>query len=285
MTWQVLILISIFTFSVAQLLQRVLLKEEKSDPITYLLFFQFVNGVIVGVFGLSFGDKTFSNFRPFFLNLILMMVLNGLGAISQFKALKYLEASKFTVIFASRALVAILASSLLLNEGLSAKQWLGTLLILAGVFLVNIQAAKISFSKKESLALLSAIAFGFANVNDRFLLKSLPVYPYVILAFILPGVFIAALFPDTIKKMKVFFERRLLKKMFLLCLIFSASSLTFFASLAKVDSASKVLSINLTTVIVTVLLAIIFLKERENLVQKLLGAFSSFLGLFLVSSS
>jgi drug/metabolite transporter (DMT)-like permease len=212
-----------------------------------------------------------------------MTLLYGFGNVLIFESLKRIEASRFTIIFSSRALFTILASSLLLKEGLLAKQFVGTFLILAGIALANVKAARFSFSKKEAMALFAAMIFGFVNTNDRFLLKSFKVYPYVFLAFIVPALFIIALNPYTIKNMKFFVEKKVLLKMLLLCVIYAVSSITFFASLQIAQSSSQVASINLTSVIVIVLLAIIFLKERDFLIPKLLGAASSFVGLLLVS--
>ncbi|MBL7159915.1 DMT family transporter [Candidatus Microgenomates bacterium] len=283
MTWQVLILISVVLYSVATLLQRVLLKEEKSDPMTYLVFFQVSTGLMLGVFGLLFKQLSFPDLKPLLPNLFLMMVLNGIGAISQFKALKYVEASRYAVIFSARVFVTILASSFILKEGLSVMQWLGTLLIVAGVTLVNIKSTRLSFSKKEGLALLSAVVFGLSNTNDRFLLKSFKVYPYIFLGYILPAFFVVMLNPYTIRKMKVFLKWQLLKKLLLFSVLFVISGLAFFSALQLVDNSSKVIVINLTPVILTVLLAVVFLKERDNLLEKILGAVLSFIGLLLVS--
>lgn len=283
MTWQFLILTSVFLYSISVLLQRILLREEKSDPITYSVFFQFLTGIIIGGFGFLFSDMSFPNLKPLLFNLALMVLLYGFGNVFIFKALKALEASRFTIIFASRALFTILASSLLLREGLLPQQLLGTFLILSGVVLVNIKSAKLAFSKKELVALLAAASFGLANTNDRFLLQEFKVYPYVFLGFVLPAVLIVLLYPYTVKKVKLFLEGGVLAKMLLLCVIYAASAITFFSALQIADNSSQVVSINITSVIVTVLLAVAFLKEREYLTQKLLGALASFVGLLLVS--
>ncbi len=283
MTWQFLILTSVCLYSISVLLQRILLREDKSDPIAYSVFFQLLTGLMIGVFGFLFSDMSFPNLKPLFFNLVLMVLLYAFGSVAIFKALKTLEASRFTIIFASRALFTILASSLLLGESLSLQQFLGTFLILTGVVLVNIKSTRLAFSKKEFLALFAAVSFGLGNTNDRFLLQEFKVYPYVFLGFVLPAVLITLLYPYKVKKMKIFLEGRVLVKMLLLCLIYAVAAITFFSALQIADNSSQVVSVNLTSVIVTVLLAIVFLNEREHLLQKLLGALLSFMGLLLVS--
>ena len=72
-------------------------------------------------------------------------------------------------------------------------------------------------------------------------------------------------------------------KMLLLCVLYATQAILFFAALQMSKNSSRIASINLVSVIVTVLMAIAFLKEKGDLAQKLLGAVSSFIGLILVS--
>lgn len=123
-TWQVFIFASVVLTSVATLLQRVLLKDEKSDPVSFSIFFQLLTGLLIGVFGVFFSDMSFPpQWSGVWFNIILMTVLYALGNVFIFKSLKLIEASTFTVIFASRALFTTLASTMLLHEGLTLVRW------------------------------------------------------------------------------------------------------------------------------------------------------------------
>lgn len=158
----------------------------------------------------------------------------------------------------------------------------GTLLIILGVVLVTLKSAKVSLSRNEMYALLAGICFGFANTNDRILLKTFNLYPFVFLAFIVPAIMVAVVKPDAAKKTKVFLGKTLLTRMVMLCVVYAASAITFFAALQASPNSSQVASINLTNVILTVLFSIIFLRERTNMPNKLAGAVASFVGLLLV---
>lgn len=283
MTWQVFIFASVVLTSIATLLQRILLKDEKSDPVSFSIFFQLLTGLLIGAFGSFFSDMSFpSRWSGIWVNLILMTVLYALGNVFIFKSLKLVEASVFTVIFSSRALFTTLGSTLLLHEGLNARQMGGTLLIILGVVLVTLKSAKISFSRNEIYALLAGACFGFANTNDRILLKTLNLYPFVFLAFVVPAIMIAVVKPNAAKKMKAFFGKILLTRMIMLCIVYAVSAITFFAALQASPNSSQVASMNLTNVILTVLLSIVFLHERTNVPKKLAGAIASFVGLLLV---
>lgn len=283
MNWQFLILASVFLYSVSILLQRVLLKEERSDPVAYSIFFQLLTGLLIGMFGFLFSNMSFPNIKPLLSNLVLMTLFYGFGNVFIFRSLKQIEASRFTVIFASRALFTILASSLLIREMLNLREWFGAFLIFFGVLLVTTKRLKFAFKKEELIALFAAMCFGFANTNDRILLRSFNVYPFVFLVFIVPAFFILSLNPSKIKKVEIFMESNVLAKMLLLCVVYAISAIAFFSALQAAPSSSQVVIINLTSIIVTVLLAVVFLKEQEDIPKKILGAISSFLGLILVS--
>lgn len=282
MTWQFLITLSIIFFSVSILLQRYILKESDSKPIAFSIFFQFLTGALITVAGFLFSSINLPDIIPLIPNLLLMIVLYTFANIFIFKSLKEIEASKYTIIFATRALFTIFASTLILSEGLTVKQLGGTLFILLGVIIVSIESTKFTFRKGELFALLGAIGFGFANTNDRFLLGSFNIYPYMSVIFISPAIFMGLIYYKELKYIKLFLHKSIFKKALLLCVIYALSAITFFAALKIADNSSQVISVNLTSVILTVLLSIIFLKERSHVVKKLAGAILTFAGLFLI---
>lgn len=283
MNWQLLILASVILYSVAVIIQKILLRDEKSDPIAYSIFFQLIVGLLVAMFGFAYTNMSVGNIRPISGNLLLMVLLYSIANIFIFKALKTTDASKFTILFSTRGFFTVFASSLFLGESLKITQWVGALIIFSGIVLVSLESLKFHIEKNETLAFFAAIAFGLANTNDRVILKSLNLYPYVSIAFIVPAIFMIILYPRSIVKMKVFLSKSLLIKMILFSIIYAASAVTFFSALQIANNSSQVVTINLTSVILTVILSIIFLKENKKVWQKIFGAALSFIGLLLVS--
>ncbi|MBU0570201.1 DMT family transporter, partial [Patescibacteria group bacterium] len=284
MSWQLLITISVVLYSISVILQRLILKENESQPIAYSIFFQFLTGMLIGIIGFLFADMSLpTNLKSLLLNLVLATFLYGFSNVFIFKSLKQTEASKFTIIFATRAFFTTLASSLILKEFLVGEQWLGTLFIFLGVILVNLKSSKFQFGKGEILALFGAITFGLANTNDRFLLQSFQVYPYVAIGFIAPSFLMSAIYPKELKYIKLFLNKKILKKVLVLSVIYAFSAITFFAALQTSSNSSQVASVNLTSVIITVILSMIILKERDNFPQKIVGAILTFVGLLLLA--
>jgi len=283
MSWQILIGISVLLYSISVLLQRVILKEGSSKPIAYSIIFQLLTGIFITIVGFIFTNMTVPDLKPLLINLIIMTLLYGFANVFIFKSLKETEASKFTIVFATRALFTILASSIILQEILSVKQLFGALFIFLGVILVSLKSTKFSFGKGEWFALIGAVCFGLANTNDRFLLKSFDVYPYMTISFIAPALLIGLIYSKEIKYIPGFLKKSILPKIIILCTIYAFSAISFFAALKIGKTSSQVASVNLTSVIITVLLSIIFLKEREAIPKKILGAILSFVGLLLIS--
>ncbi|MDD2823414.1 MAG: DMT family transporter [Candidatus Daviesbacteria bacterium] len=283
MPWQILIGISVTFFAVSTLLQRVLLKDHDSDPVAYSIFFQLLIGILIGIFGFFITDMSLPDLKPLIFNLTIGIIFYALANVFIFNSLKRIEASKYSVIFTSRALFTVFASSLLLKESLSLGQFFGAALLLGGILIVTLKDFKIQFNKGELFAFIAAILFGFATTNDRLLLQSFNLYPYVSLSFIIPPILIAIVYPKSIGQMKVFLQKNILIKMIILCVIYSVSALTFFAALQSGSNSSQITTVNLSSVILTVILSAIFLKERDSLVKKILGATLSFAGLVLLT--
>lgn len=282
MPWLVLLSLSVFLYSLTTLFQRILLKEKSIDPVTHSILFQLLTGILLVIYGYLFTDMSVPNLKPFLLSLGIMTVLYGFGNILYCYALKTIEASTFTVIFSSRVFFTIIASSLLLGEGLTLRQFIGMLFIFGSVILVSIRSSHFHFSRNVFIALFAAIMFGVANTNDRFLLQSFSVYPYVASAFLFPAIFMMILKPFALKGISQYVTKNIFWKLITLCLIYAASSITFFMALQKSTNSSQLVSINLTSVIVTVILAIIFLHEKDNIITKIVAAILSLLGVLLL---
>lgn len=282
MPWQFFIGFSVICYSVSVLLQRHLLKESNSKPIAYAIVFQTIIAILIGIVGWMLGEWQIPDLRPLLPNLLLMTVLYGIANVSIFTALRTVEASKFTILFATRGLFTITASTLFLSESLSPVQIIGALLIFSSIIVVNIQANQLKFEKDDMLAIVAAAGFGLANTNDRALLMHMNVYVFSSIGFLLPSILMAMVYPREIKYVKMFLRPDLLKRMLVLCLFYAVSAVTFFMALQLSPNSSQVAAINLTSVILVVILAIIFLKEKSDLLKKLIGAGLAFLGLWLI---
>lgn len=280
LSWQLLVAISVVTNSVSVLLQKVILKDDKTDSIAFSIVFQIFTGLLILIYSLIRGFSV-PNLIPLLPNLVLMTILYGAGNIFIFKALKTSEASQFTIIFATRTIWSITAAVLFLGEGFTIKQLLGTALILSSIVLVAWQD-KLKFGKGTLLSLGAAAFFGLAFANDALIVRNFDVPSYMSIAFIIPALAVWAIFPKSTAKMKAMLEKEFIKKLGILGVFYAVSALTIFFAYQIGRNAAQIAPLNQTSMILTVILAIIFLKEKSQLGRKILASILSFIGVLLL---
>lgn len=283
MNWIILILLSVITYSISVILQKLILKENKSDPVVFSFAFQITTGLIIWLYAGITHQLIWQPTKEIVTNLIGMTLLYGMGNILIFKGLQLIEASKFTILFATRAIFTIAGSTLLLGEALQNIQYLGASLILLGIILVNTTQKKLSIGKKDLYVIMGAICFGIANTNDRYLLSSLNLYQFVILAFLMPGLFVGFVYLKRMTYLRTLIQNQLWKKILILSTVYAASAVLFFAALQATPNSSQVAAINLTSTIMIAIMGITLLKERSHMLNKIIGAGITFLGLLLVT--
>lgn len=282
MTWLFFAIASVVAVSISNILQRVLMKEEDSDPASYSIAFQFICTVIVGAYALWRG---FVMPPPsgLYLNFILGGVLYGVGVLFLFKALQTLESSEEVVITSSRVLITIITAILFLGESFSFQKGIGTVLILAAVILVSVTKSKFVFDRGVIYALAMALCFGLAVTNDAFILgNGVDAVSYTAIMFLLPGIVLLIARPRALTRMGHFLQPKVLRRMLLMCAFYSVAAVSFFIAIEKGADASQIAPINQAQVVMTVLLAAIILKERDYLFRKLLAAMMVLAGVLLI---
>jgi drug/metabolite transporter (DMT)-like permease len=283
MSWKLLIGISVVFSAFTSILIRIIQKDKKINPIIFSILFQFMTGFIVLIFGLLKEQIIFPPIQPLMLNLFLMALLYGFANIFIFKALRLIEVSKFTIIFTNRIFFTVLASSILLKEGLKINQLFGLLLIIGAIIIVNLRSTKIKFQKGDLFAILAAILFGFALTNDKYLLKFFNFYTYTFINFMLPSLLCGGIYYSQLKELKYLLKPNIFMKIIILCIVVAISVSSFFWAFQIGNNSSQIVSLSLTNVIVAVLLSIVFLGERENIVKKIIAGILSFVGVLLLS--
>lgn len=290
MSWLLVLLISIITYSGAALLQRVLMKDGDKNPLAYSAFTQLLSGVMVLVFAIITGRLVFPAIEVVMQNkLYIFVLLSGvcfaINGYAGFKSLKYIDISKFIILFSFRTVVTITVASIFLKESLTPIQLAGSALILGSIILINSKSLKDIFvlGKGEIYVLLAAIAFGIGNVSDKYLFNWFDLVPYMTIDFFLPGLLLVLAKPKTALEFPEFLKKNRIGKVALFTLLYTLAALSFYYAFILADNVSLVSATGQISTILTVILGIIVLKEREDLRKKLLGGALSFVGLILLA--
>jgi small multidrug resistance pump len=281
MTWQLLTAISVLSLSSSVLLQRVLLHKDKLNPYTYAVVFQAIVGVLLTIFALIYGFKL-PNIQALVWPALLSVVAFGLGHIIYAKTLQLVEASAFSVLFATQAIWIMLLGIMLFHETLSILQIAGIILIFGSIGLLTKDIRKLSISKGTALGLLTGLLFGIAITSWSYVGRHTDGLSWAAISFIGTS-FVAYLArPQSISKMKTVVTGQLLPKLVLLGTLYAIGSLAMLFAY-KEGAFSIVTPLRQTSIVVTVLLALIFLsKERNRIKAKLTAALICFLGVLLI---
>lgn len=281
MNWYLFALISISSISVANLLQKVLMRDDDSDPYLYSIVFQFALAIITGIFAAFVGFK-FPPINQYPLNFLLSACLYSLGTLLGFKALKLITASENILMAPFGALATIISAVIFLHEGFGIYRIFGSILIFIPIFLLNWEKGKIKINKGLIYAIGTNILYGLAVTNDAFILKHYDAISYTPIMSFLPGLILLLANPKIISKAKQFVNPIKIRNMFLFCFFYGIQAVTYYLALQHGADASQLSTIFKVDIITTIILATIFLKEREHLTLKFIGAILATAGILLL---
>jgi len=280
MSWQALILLSVVTISVASLLQRFILKTKDINPVSFAITFQVLVGLFFAVVllfkGFSFPD--IARFWPF---LILTIVLWGSANALKFRALKKVEISEFAVLYQISVLTTVLIAIFLLGEKFFLQQFIGLILVIAAVILVSWKNTKLKMTKYEIIAIISAIFYGAAFINDAYILRSYDAFSYTFYAFLGPGLATWLVFRKDVNPFSLF-DRKIVKTVLLSTFLYSIAVVSVYLAYQAGRNAAQISALGNTQTILIVILAAIFLKERDKIPRKLFAAALSVAGVILL---
>ncbi len=280
MSWFVLILLSVVIVSFANILQKILMKDDKSDPISYSIIFAFLLGVINLGVALIFGF----HIPPISINSIFLIgaaLLWGIGTIFFFKALQLLESSEVTILSSVRSLITIAASLLFLNETFNLQKLIGVIVVLFSISIVTNLKHGLKFNKGVYYTFGMTVFYGIAVVFDVVNLRYSDPLSYLAIVNFLIAIILLLIFPKSVKKLKVFTNVNFLKKMIPVSIFTTAQAIAYYFALAK-GPASQIAPIGQSQVIITIVLAAILLRERDNLPRKVLAAILVTIGVVLL---
>ncbi len=281
MSWLVITLINVIAISTASLFQRLAMKDEESDPVTSTIIFQFILGFIVFPFALSqgFAWPLFAQLWPWFL---LSTLLYALGSVLFFRSIKLIEASEMIVLGGAGALVTVICAYLFLGERLGMWQYGGAALILSAILVIASQGKKLRFSTGAWYALIATSLFSFAVISDMKIIYHYDAISFAAMMSILPGIALLFLFPRSTVMLPQAIKR-INKNLLLYAVLYSIGVVTFYAALGTGALLSQVSVVARTNIILTVLLAAVFLQEHNHLWHKLIAALLCTVGVMLVA--
>ena len=281
MSWQVYISLAVVGLSVAILLQRELLSRYKLDPGGFAVLFQLLVAVTMLPLVLVHGYNA-HGFADLLLPITLSSVGFGVGSVIYGKALQRIDASVFSVLFATQALWIMACGIWLLHEKLSMLQTVGSLFIFASVALLakNVRSHRIHVGILFGIA--TGMFFGIAIAATSYVSRHMDLITWSFLAFVFGGFGSLAADPSSVRRMRPIFRAKALRLVLILCVVYAAGNLAMMYAY-KYGPFSLVAPIRQTGIIVTTLLAFALMRsERTNIARKLTAAAMCTFGVILL---
>jgi drug/metabolite transporter (DMT)-like permease len=281
MSWIFLILIGILFISISSLFQRVLLKDEQSDPFTYAIIFQLIIAILFFIY-VAFTGFNLPPLKPLIPHLLLTSLLYALSNLFYFKGLKTIEVSESSILSSSKAVWTMLTATIFLGEQVDLARIAGMFLVLAGITVVSWKRRDWKLNKGHFFILTGAFFLGIAFTNDAFLLNHFEAPSYSAIAFLFPALLLLAIRPKSINKFRLFLDKKRLFRMVVASFLLGIGNLSVYYSYQRGGDASQIAPISQSSIIFVVILAFIFLKERKRFAQKVIGSLLVLIGVWLL---
>ena len=282
MSWILFALSSVVSFTFLNLLQRVLAVDSKHPRAMAVLFNGTAALIALLIFAFSGAYKSFSlpTEPQAWIALLIASFCYGMFERGRFVAAKLLDASVLTTIINISVVIAIIGSSWLYSEPLTSTKLFGGALILIALLMVSFgNQTKKSPLKGVFVGILISIMLGLGWMLDKLGTQYFNSGTYNILIWILPTVFI---FFPYIKLEVINSELKVASwKVFLLAGLNVIGYLMQLKAL-EIAEATRVIPILQTSTLFTVLLGVVFLREREHILRKVLAGIIAVTGAYFL---
>ena len=283
MSWIILTFGSVIFFTSLNLLQRVLAVDSKHPRAMAVIFNTIAAFLALFIFAItdSFSDFVLPTAPKAWISLLIASFGYAMFERGRFIAAKYLDASILATIVNISVLVAFIGSLFLYSEPLTLHKLLGGVLIIGSLLLVSIKDKPKKSSRQGLLvAVAISIMLGLGWMLDKLGALFFDASTYNIFIWIIPIIFIY--FPH-IKLSVIKTELKLASwKVFVLAGLNVIGYLMQLKALETAE-ATRVIPIVQTSTLLTILMGIVFLKEREHIPRKLIAGVMAISGAYLLT--
>lgn len=280
MNWLVFACINIVAISIANLYQKIAMRNETSDPVVSAVVFQILTGTCYFFYALTQGFHVPpASFTTYFLS---SMVLYAAGTIFFFSAIKKIEASEMSIIAGIGSVVTVIASMIFLKDVFTLTQLIGVVCVLSAVVLINLKKNALVINKGVWFALLGTVCYGTAVISDTVIIRGFEVASFLPVLSLGTTILMMAAYPKKISSILQSLTRVNIN-LLLYSLLYAVAAISFYLAVQTGALAGQVSTVTRASIIVTVILSSIYLKERKDVVKKIFGAIVTTVGVILLS--
>lgn len=272
MDWLLLTFISVAFRSVYGVMTKVLSNRVKASVYTQGALLSLAGAAVALVLSPLLGGLHFDFAHVSILAIILVALGQGLGNIVYFAAIKNLTNGTAQIAFSSILLFNTVLSLVFLNLHLSVLNVFGLVLLMLAI--LSVVNGKVEFHRKgAALMVLSAFLFSVFQLSSAEMSKQVGAATYLIVAYLGSVLVITLLKGPVIVRDVMSSSKRLTLGLPLITALPSLGNFLFaYYAYRTAPEAPKVAMLLTSQVVLTVFLSYIFLKERGNLLRKVVAA-------------
>ena len=279
MNWFGYALSAVFIFSSYDILSRHLGKDSKS-PQAFAVIFNFLASLGAFIFFLLIPSHFQARSWTIVLGIIGITIWGLFGRV-EYEAHKRVQASTLTVFTRLAYIVTFILAILFLHESATFKKIVALFLILFASFLIAQKLKKKDLSGAIYALLLSSI-LGFGWFIDKFVSNEWGISFYILLSFLSPIISNLLLPPLSLTKIKE--EVKNSTWLMLILPIIDVGGYYLMLKAFSLAEGSKVILVIAFTQILTILLGIIILNEKEHFYRKIIAGVLGVIALILLKS-
>ena len=279
MEWFYYALSGAFFFTVYSLLIKKLLRNESDVKIFNLLMNMGV-GILLLLFSF-FTDPLIDIQLGHVLLMIVASLMFSVASTLITLGRQKEEVTKISVVRQTALLWIFLGGVFVFNETISVTKVLGILSIVGGSVLALWQKNTLKPSKEIGYVFLATIAVGINSLISKSIVDdNMAPSLYIGIVISLSTIWLMIFLHNPIERMKK--EYHYHKAKFIIPSLLLAGSMSSLMNGYKVGEVSQVYPVYSISLILTVVASVLFLKERDNLIQKIIGAMIVFCGIILI---
>lgn len=275
--WLIFSFISGIFYTIQGLLTRYLLKGNK-DAWAFSFYFSLVGALTALPFTLT-SFKAPTLLFPWFIMTLVGLLIVGQNYLN-FRSTNYLEASIQGAITKFRLLWVLIIGILFLGESLSILKIIGTLLTVSAGLIIYLKSTKKQSKLGISYAFSATLVYAVVIWLYKLLFTSFNSATLTFFIFAIPAILNLIIMPDSIRRIKDMWHNQG-KNVFIASFFGGLANLAMNHALS-IGEASKVLVIIEAFLIILLVGEHIFLKERENLIKKIIAVLLATVGAVLI---
>lgn len=283
MNWFWLTIVYLVFLTTAQLINKKSLNHIDIDEIVFGASVQVSTCIVSFILALFTGWNF--NFNSVSIPLLIGMGTTYFFAVSlYYTGLKKTELSLASILESTGSIYSLILGVLLLHESFVIQKLFGIILIIVAVLIVSIKNKVRSFNKYSWIILISIFFYALGAVFDKTLNTYGNPLSYLTLSFATAGISMLLIYFKRTKKAfkETFRNKNFWIGIFTNGLLYSFGFWALFEAYNRGGEVSKMFPITLSMSVLIPIFGIIFLKERDNVIKKLIAVVVMVFGLWIL---